>query len=335
MSSVRDIPSPGELLRKYGRSPRKSWGQNFLHAREIHRAIVEAAEVGPGRRVVEIGAGLGTLTMHLLATGADVWAIERDRDLCEVLRAELAGEARFTLFEADAVRFDYTTAAQTPLHDGSAPTRKPVIVGNLPYQLTGALLFALLDVHHETGAWVVMVQREVGERLASPPGSRDYGAASVTLGRVRRIEKICHVARGCFLPPPNVDSMVIRLVPRAAPRGEVADEAGFRALVRACFQQRRKTLLNGLGAIAGRERALAWCTAAGVDPGARAETLTPEAFAALQRAREAEAPAQGTPAHGGGDAPPVDCAPVETDHDAPGRAAPDPETPGSAELDEG
>jgi 16S rRNA (adenine1518-N6/adenine1519-N6)-dimethyltransferase len=289
VSTPRDIPSPGELLRKYGRSPRKSWGQNFLHAREIHRAIVEAAEVGPGRRVVEIGAGLGTLTMHLLATGADVWAIERDRDLCDVLRAELAGDARFTLFEADAVRFDYTSATRAPLHDGRIPASKPAIVGNLPYQLTGALLFALLDVHHETGTWVVMVQREVGERLASPPGSRDYGAASVTLGRVRRIEKVCHVSRGCFLPPPNVDSMVIRFVPRASPRGEVADEAGFRALVRACFQQRRKTILNGLSAMAGRERALAWCVAAGVDPGVRAETLTPEAFAALQRAREADA----------------------------------------------
>lgn len=275
-----EIPRPGELLRRHGLSPRKSWGQNFLHAFHVHEAIVRAAGAGPDTRVVEIGAGLGTLTMHLLAAEAEVWAIERDRDLCHVLRQELADHPRFRLFEADAVRFDYSTAS-----DDVHP--RPAVVGNLPYQLTGALLFALLDHEPRTGPWIVMVQKEVADRMCAGPGSKQYGAASVSLGRVRRISKVIDVGRSCFLPPPRVDSAVIRFDPLDAPRGEVADPEAFRKLVRACFQQRRKTLLNSLQSVGSKQEALAWCEAAGVDPKLRPERLSIEQFAALQRAREA------------------------------------------------
>ena len=275
------IASPGELLRRHGLHARHSWGQNFLHAIGVHEAIARASGAGPGTRVVEIGAGLGTLTDRLLATGAEVWAIERDRDLCEVLRAELGGRAGFVLHEADAVKFDYASAT-------SGQTVPPAIVGNLPYQLTGPLLFALLKHHAVTGTWVVMVQREVADRLCSPPGSRDYGGVTAVLSRVRAISMVCPVSRGCFLPPPRVDSAVLRLEPRAQPLGEVADEEGLQRLVRAAFQQRRKVLSNSLASLADREAALRWCAAAGVDPGVRPERLGPQEFAALQRAREAE-----------------------------------------------
>lgn len=273
------IPSPSELLRRHGLSARKSWGQNFLHAVHVHEAIVRAAGAGPGRRVIEIGAGLGTLTAHLLATGAEVWAIERDRDLCAVLRTELAHEAKLRLIEADAVRFDYASALDPVLG-------KPTIVGNLPYHLTAPLLFALLEHHHVTDDWVVMVQREVADRLCAPPGNRVYGSTSVVLGRVRSLELVISAPRGAFVPAPRVDSAVIRLRPRAQPRGEVGDEDGFRRLVRAAFQQRRKTLANSLRSLADRDRVHAWCEAAAIDPQVRPETLTPEQFAALQRARE-------------------------------------------------
>jgi 16S rRNA (adenine1518-N6/adenine1519-N6)-dimethyltransferase len=277
------IPSPGELLRRHGLAPRKSWGQNFLHAREVLAEITIAADAQPGQTVVEIGAGLGTLTAHLLATGARVEAIERDRDLCAVLRAELGTDPNFVLHEADAVRFDYRALAQARVAAGE---RAPAIVGNLPYQLTGALLFALLDEHEHTGPWIVMIQREVADRLCSPPGTKRYGGVTAGLSRVRRIERVCSVSRGCFLPPPRVDSAVIRLDPLPEPRGVVEDPAAYLALIRACFQRRRKTLANALLGIATREQALRWIATAQLDPQIRPERLGPEEFAALARARE-------------------------------------------------
>ncbi len=272
------IEPPAKVLRRHGLSARKQWGQHFLRDLRVHEAIVRAAGVGAGDRVVEIGAGLGTLTAHLLETGAEVWAIERDRDLCPVLRAELAQHPQFRLHEADAVRFDYATAHD----DGLIPT----IVGNLPYHLTGPLLFRLLDAHAFTGPWVVMVQKEVANRLCAAPGSRAYGGITAALGRQRRVEGVIDVPPGAFLPPPRVDSAVIRLDPLERPRGEVANPAGYLGLVRTAFQRRRKTLLNALSALASKDEVRAWCARAGVDPGLRPERLGPEEFAALQRARE-------------------------------------------------
>lgn len=285
------IPSPGELLRRHGLAPRKSWGQNFLHAREIHEQIVAASGAAPGHTIIEIGAGLGTLTAHLLASGADVEAIERDRDLCAVLRAEFqpnlveSGQPRLHLHEADAVRFDYGALATEVL---AADHPRPAIVGNLPYQLTGPLLFALLEYDAQLGPWIVMVQREVADRLCAEPGSRRYGGVTAALSRVRRISRVCNVNRGCFLPPPRVDSAVIRCDPRTAPLGEVGDPRGYLGLVRACFQRRRKTLVNALAGVATREQAQRWIAEAGLDPNIRPERLGPAEFAALQRAREAE-----------------------------------------------
>ncbi|MCA9707269.1 MAG: ribosomal RNA small subunit methyltransferase A [Myxococcales bacterium] len=276
------IESPSQVLRRHGLSARKTWGQHFLRDHAVHGAIVGAAAPRPEDRVVEIGAGLGTLTAHLLGTGAEVWAIERDRDLCEVLRAELGEQPRFRLHEADAVRFDYASAAS------DLGERRPIIVGNLPYHLTGPLMFRLLEAHAVTGPWVVMIQREVADRLRAAPGSRTYGGITAALSRVRDISGVMHVPPGAFLPPPRVDSAVIRLDPRPSPRGEVSDERGYLALVRVAFQRRRKTLLNALSALAPKEQVRAWCAAAEVDPRLRPECLGPEQFAALQRAREAE-----------------------------------------------
>lgn len=280
MVAPDNIVGPGELLRKYGLAPRKSWGQNFLHDPRVHEEIVIASGAAPGGRVVEIGAGLGTLTMHLLRTGSEVWAIERDRDLCDVLRKELGGIRDFRLFEANAITFDYSSAA---LDSGRVS-----VVGNLPYQITGELLFALLEHDASTGVWIVMVQQEVADRLCASPGTKQYGAPTVSLGRTREITRVCQVGPGSFLPPPRVNSTVVCLAPRAQARGEVGDPAGFRALVRAAFGQRRKTLLNSLSVLASKEAVSSWCASAGIDAGLRAERLDSAQFAALQRAREAE-----------------------------------------------
>lgn len=274
------IDPPGTVLRRHGLSARKSWGQHFLHDPGVLGAIVTAIDPGRGRRIVEIGAGLGTLTGRLLEAGAEVWAVERDRDMCDVLRIELKDFDRFTLHEADAVKFDYAATAR----DG-VPSD---IVGNLPYHLTGPLMFALLDQHAETGRWVVMVQREVARRMCAQPGTKQYGSLTVSLSRLRSLRPVVDAASGAFLPPPKVDSAVVALDARETPRGEVADARGFQFLVRTTFQQRRKTLLNALSPLAGKERARAWCQIAGVDMRLRPERLEPEDFAALQRAREAD-----------------------------------------------
>lgn len=277
---LQAIPSPGELLRKHGLAPRKSWGQNFLHDRSIHAHIVRASGAAPGSRVVEIGAGLGTLTCHLLATGAEVWAIERDRDLCVVLREELGHLDTFRLYEADAVKFDYARASDEE-------QARPSIVGNLPYQLTGPLLFKLLNHDKVTGPWVVMVQREVADRLCSPPGNKQYGGLTAAMSRVRAVRKVCEVGPGSFIPPPRVSSAVVRLDPLEDVRGEVGDPTAYLDLVRKAFQQRRKTLLNSLSVLGPKDLVRAWCERAGVDPSLRPERLGPEEFAALARAREA------------------------------------------------
>ena len=277
------IAGPGELLRRHGLAARKQWGQNFLHDPRILSAIVQAARVGPEDRVVEIGAGLGTLTAQLLATGAEVWAIERDRDMCHVLRAELGQVERFRLWEADAVRFDYAEAGRV---DRTPEQPKPVIVGNLPYHLTAPLLFALLAHHESTGAWVVMVQKEVADRMCAPPGNKTYGGMTVVLSRQRAIRRVISVPPGAFIPPPRVESAVVRLEPREQPRAEVSDPEAFSQLVRTAFSQRRKTLVNALAPLAGKPAAERWCKSVGIDPGVRPERLSVEEFGALARARE-------------------------------------------------
>jgi 16S rRNA (adenine1518-N6/adenine1519-N6)-dimethyltransferase len=277
------IAGPGELLRRHGLVARKQWGQNFLHDPRILSAIVAAARLGPDDRVVEIGAGLGTLTARLLETGAEVWAIERDRDMCHVLRAELGDAARFRLWEADAVRFDYAQAASL---DREPTQPKPVVVGNLPYHLTAPLLFALLEHDASTGPWVVMVQREVADRMCAGPGSRTYGGMTVVLSRTRAITRVIAVPPGAFLPPPRVESAVVRLDPLPRPRVELADPQAFSQMIRAAFSQRRKTLVNALAPLESKRAAATWCERAGIDPGVRPEQLSVEQFGELARARE-------------------------------------------------
>lgn len=269
------IPSPGDVLRRHGLAAKKSWGQNFLHDPTVHAAIV--GQIPPGPRVLEIGPGVGTLTAFILRAGHPVTAIERDRDMCQVLRGEFDDEARLQLHEADAVKFPY----------GDPEWHGATVVGNLPYQLTGPLLFRLLEDDATLGPWIVMVQREVADRLCAPPGSRTYGAATVSLSRARAITKVRHVPRGAFTPAPRVDSAVLRFDRHPVPRGEVASPRTFPRFVQTIFQRRRKTLVNALTGIAPKVEAMAWCEQLGLDPMIRPERLTVEQFAALARCREA------------------------------------------------
>jgi 16S rRNA (adenine1518-N6/adenine1519-N6)-dimethyltransferase len=281
-------PSPRALLEKYGLRAKKSWGQNFLGDDAILTDIARLAAPHPGELVVELGAGLGHLTARLAARGARVVAVERDRDMAEVLRGELGD--RVALLEADAVKLDYgrvlreygPTAAGAATAVGAA---KLSVVGNLPYHLTSPILFSILDQTAHVARAVFLVQREVAERLAASPGTHDWGILSVLLQREADVSIERIVPPGAFLPPPKVESAVLCATFRP-PVAEVRDAGRFRRLVKAGFGQRRKTLGNALRAARVADPSVLQEALArvGVDPGRRGETLTVAEWAALERA---------------------------------------------------
>ena len=280
-------PSPRALLEKHGLRAKKSWGQNFLGDEAILDDIARLAAARPGDLVVELGAGLGHLTARLVARGARVIAVERDRDMARVLRGEL-GE-RIVLLEADAARIDYGRIAAEAAGETSTPAAAPpprlAVVGNLPYHLTSPILFSLLDQAEHVSRAVFLLQREVAERLAARPGTHDWGILSVLLQREADVSVERIVPPGAFVPPPKVESAVLCALFRP-PQDRVADPARFRRLVKAGFAQRRKTLANALGAarIVSDEALAPALAAAGIDPRRRGETLTVAEWAALDRA---------------------------------------------------
>jgi len=207
-------PSPRALLGKYGLRAKKSWGQNFLGDEAALDHIARLAVEREGERVVELGAGLGHLTARLVARGGRVVAVERDRDMARVLRGELGDSVE--IVEADAARLDYAAlAAGTPAapprpppppHGGEGEGKKIAVVGNLPYHLTSPILFSLLDQAASISRAVLLVQREVAERLAADPGTKDWGLVSVLLQREADVSIERIVPPGAFVPPPRVES---------------------------------------------------------------------------------------------------------------------------------
>jgi 16S rRNA (adenine1518-N6/adenine1519-N6)-dimethyltransferase len=258
---------PAELLRKHGLRPKKEWGQNFLGDERALSELARLARIEKGDTVVELGAGLGHFTQALAATGARVVAVERDRELVPVLRSELPS---VEVAEADAKSFDFAQFG-----------RRVIVCGNLPYHLSSPILFHLLDQRAFVKRAVLLLQREVADRIAAPPGGRDYGLLSVLVQHVADAHVGLEVSRHFFTPPPEVESCALVLDFLDAPRAEVHDEARFRALVKAAFSQRRKTLWNALKSFAGGRAAL---EKAGIDRQRRAETLSVAEFAALERA---------------------------------------------------
>ena len=268
---------PPELLRRHGLRPKKAWGQNFLGDEDLLSALAALARVGPADTVVEMGAGLGHLTRALAATGAQVIAVERDRELVPVLRAELP---RVEIAEADAKSFDLRAVA-------ARAGRRVVVCGNLPYHLSSPILFHLLDQRASVRRAVLLLQREVAERIAAPAGGRDYGLLSVLVQHVADANIALRVPRHAFTPPPEVESAALVLEFLEQPRAVVRDEERFRKLVKAAFAQRRKTLWNAVKGLPGAREAL---EKTGIDPQRRGETLTVEEFAAVERNLGAAAP---------------------------------------------
>jgi 16S rRNA (adenine1518-N6/adenine1519-N6)-dimethyltransferase len=260
------------VLRRHGLEPKRGYSQSFLVARHAVERIAAALEPRPDELTVELGPGLGTLTAELLRAGGRVLAVDRDPDMIAVLRAELGHVESLEVVEGDAATLDLGALA--------AERGRLALAGNLPYAITGAILRNLVEHRSALRRAVVMVQREVKDRLVASPGEKAWGAPSVFAQAAFEVTSVLKVPAGAFHPPPKVDSAVVRLEPRPTPRAE--ETPAFRAVVKAVFGQRRKTLRNALRALDGDvDGALA---AAGLDPGARGEGLTIEELAALAQA---------------------------------------------------
>jgi 16S rRNA (adenine1518-N6/adenine1519-N6)-dimethyltransferase len=246
---------------------RKRFGQNFLHDPRIIERIVDAIDPQLGQTIVEIGPGQAALTRALIERAGAITAIEIDRDLAAWLRGQFE-PARLQLIEADALAFNWSTL----------PGRLRM-VGNLPYNISSPLLFALMPIAERVDDQHFMLQKEVVERMVAPPGSRTYGRLSVMLQFRYRMTRLFDVPRGAFRPAPQVTSSIVRMQPLPADQLPVIDHAAFARVVTAAFGQRRKTLRNSLGELMTAD-AIAH---AGADPQARAETLTVDRFVALSR----------------------------------------------------
>jgi 16S rRNA (adenine1518-N6/adenine1519-N6)-dimethyltransferase len=273
------FPDPRALLKRHGLAAKKSWGQNFLIAESVYRGIVDATVRGDDDWIVEVGAGLGTLTMRLAQRVPEgkVIAVERDRDMIAVLEAELGQLDNVEIHPANALEYDLAAVARW--HGGPV-----ALCGNLPYQIASPLLFHFLEARAHLTRIVVMLQKEMAERLMARPATPAYGALGVLIGAFADVSLVVRARSTAFAPAPKVDSAVVCIVPLAAPRADLGDPEQFRRVVHAAFGQRRKVLRNALRARFPVDAVDAALAATGIDGGRRGETLGIDEFAALGRA---------------------------------------------------
>ena len=265
---MRDDRRAEDLPPKSRPPRRKRFGQHFLHDPAVIERIAHAVQPGRDDRLVEIGPGRGALTRSLLAHSAAIDAIEIDRDLAALLRTQFADSPGFVLHEADALEFDFAALAR----ERGGRLR---IVGNLPYNISTPLLFHLLKSNGAITDLHIMLQREVIARMAASPGDPEYGRLTVMLAPWVSVERLFDVGPGAFQPPPRVWSAVARLTVRPEPAFPINEYFG--TVVAAAFAHRRKTLRNALRSLLSLEQ----IESAGLNPGARPETVPPEAFNVL------------------------------------------------------
>jgi 16S rRNA (adenine1518-N6/adenine1519-N6)-dimethyltransferase len=264
---------PRRVLARHGLRPRREWSQSFLVNGGAVLRIASLVGAAPGDVVVEIGAGLGTLTRALAAGGARVVAIEPERDTARVLRAETAGDRNVEVIEADALRVDLASLARG---------ERLLVAGNLPYAIAAPILVRVAEAAPTVSRAVLMVQAEMAERVAAKPGTKAYGALTIAAQASMNVRIGLSLGPGSFHPPPRVRSAVLVLEAMDPPRVSPAERAAMRPVVQAAFQRRRKTLRNALVDVVASsdvvDRAL---SAANVVPTRRGETLTIEEFAKL------------------------------------------------------
>jgi len=277
-----DLTSPAqlrELLARHGLRTKKRFGQNFLIDRNIVNKILDAADIHEGDPVLEIGPGVGTLTAAIAERGANLIAVEVDRDLIAVLDEVIPG--------AEIVNADILSLDLAQFIEDRFGGSKAKVVGNLPYYITSPIITQVLEARERIERLVLMVQKEVAERLQASPGTKDFGSMSVFVQFYAEAEIVSHVSKNVFYPPPEVSSAVVRLTPRPEPPVDVPSEGAFFDVVHCAFGKRRKTLLNSLSDCPAlglsKERIRRALQNAGIDPSRRAETLSLEEFARITR----------------------------------------------------
>lgn len=269
-----------QILQKHDFHFRKKFGQNFLIDTHVLEKIVEAAGVQSGDFVLEIGPGIGTLTQYLCEGAGRVLVVEIDPNLIPILKETLAGYDNVEIVQGDILKQDIQAIADR--YNGGQPIK---VVANLPYYITTPIIMELFESHVPLANVTVMVQREVAERMQAGPGTKAYGALSLAVQYYAVPYLAANVPPNCFMPRPSVGSAVIRLDCLGRTPVEVRDERLMFRLIRASFNQRRKTLLNGLvnGGVLklSKEEVAAAIRAAGLDPAVRGEKLGLAEFAAL------------------------------------------------------
>ncbi len=266
------------VLQKYNFVFQKKFGQNFLIDSHVLEKIVDAAQITDEDCVLEIGPGIGTMTQYLAESAREVVAVEIDRALIPILQDTLSAYDNVTVLNEDIMKVDVGRIVRE--RNQGRPIK---VVANLPYYITTPIVMSLLENHVPVQSITIMVQKEVADRMQVGPGTKDYGALSLAVQYYARPEVVAHVPANCFMPRPNVDSTVIRLTRYQKPPVEVQDEKHLFALIRASFNQRRKTLANGLanGLGISREQVAAALEEMGLSATVRGEALTLEQFADL------------------------------------------------------
>ena len=283
---TRPVPTLGnpkntiEILNKYKFVFQKRYGQNFLIDEHVLGKIIRSAGITEEDFVIEIGPGIGTLTQYLAASAREVAAIEIDDALIPILEDTLSGYDNVTVIHDDVLKVDLTRLAEEK--NGGRPVK---VVANLPYYITTPIIMGLFENHVPLDSITIMVQKEVADRMKTGPGSKDYGALSLAVQYYAQPELVANVPPNCFMPRPRVGSAVIRLTRHEKPPVEVQDEKLLFGIIRASFNQRRKTLVNGLGNAPElhfpKEKTAAVLEEMGLSPSVRGEILDLAGFAEL------------------------------------------------------
>ncbi len=282
MAYLGNIGRTLQVLDKYNFNFRKSYGQNFLIDDHILTKIVDAAEITKDDCVLEIGPGIGTMTQYLCEAAGRVVAVEIDENLIPVLKDTLSEYDNVTVLNQDILKVDIRKLADD--YNGGRPLK---VVANLPYYITTPIVMGLFESHVPLDSITVMVQKEVAERMQTGPGSKDYGALSLAVAFYSDVKVVTVVSPNCFIPKPNVESSVIHMKVYENSPVDVPDEAFLFALIRATFNQRRKTLVNALSNAAflnvSKDEIKTALTTMNKSETVRGETFTLEEFAELTR----------------------------------------------------
>ncbi|MCR4692185.1 MAG: 16S rRNA (adenine(1518)-N(6)/adenine(1519)-N(6))-dimethyltransferase RsmA [Lachnospiraceae bacterium] len=278
MAYLANPSNTAEILRKYDFHFQKRYGQNFLIDPHVLDRIMDGAGIGKDDFVLEIGPGIGTMTQYLAERAGRVIAVEIDKKLLPVLADTLSEYDNVSVINEDILKVDLNELVEK--ENGGKPVK---VVANLPYYITTPILMALLKKDVPVDSITVMVQKEVAERMQAPPGGKDYGALSLAIQYYTKPEIVANVPPNCFMPRPNVGSAVIRLERYEKPPVEVRYEEKMFALIRASFNQRRKTLVNSLsgGGVAPKEKTAEALEKMGLSATVRGEALSLAQFARL------------------------------------------------------